>query len=513
MRKRYWYVLVLLTGLLLLLQVYYFRGLHLRLYVQNHPTEAQFDRAYLRNGNPTTPSDVSMTTAISSSTITATPTTRRASNSTTSENTRTEHTHHIQYIYIWGSTIEHGTELFGSTIFRHTTNMHQRGAYWIVPARSTLKLSRMVRESIDRRIRRATRNTTGTNLDGQQPALTKDDVLQGWKVFVVDRSDWPAPRFLQSYLSDVVKFLGWQRLYLITRSTTVGRSYHRAQAYESWNATIPPRLLGRPYNFTSWIGLYCSGIKHFHFAVRDDVYRAINEELVLVGQRSLSITNRTDNNRMGGGAFIPNAVTLDRRYDVAHFWDPGDRLAEAMMRSAVSEAIVRLGAGSMSSISATTAAEPHNVSVLANIVGWRATKGRNFVHEDYIKALLEYKIVVVCQRDRFEDHFRLFEALISGAMVMTDDMIDFPAGIRDNRTIVVYRGIQDMQQKILYYLEHKPERLKIAQAGRSTALFRHREWHRWEDLILGDWTDVNEYGLARLNPGKDYKLGKLPTTL
>jgi hypothetical protein len=164
----------------------------------------------------------------------------------------------IQYIHMLGSTIQHDTELFGSTIFRHTTDMHQKGAYWIVPARSTLKLTRFVRESIDRRMRRATRSAATTNMEGQdqqqqQPPPsppTKDEILQGWKIFVVDRMDWSVPRFLQTYLSDVVKFIGWQPLYLITRSTTVGRSYHRAQAYESWNDTIPARLLGRPYNFT-----------------------------------------------------------------------------------------------------------------------------------------------------------------------------------------------------------------------------------------------------------------------
>jgi hypothetical protein len=52
------------------------------------------------------------------------------------------------------------------------------------------------------------------------------------------------------------------------------------------------------------------------------------------------MTKQKDTDRVSGGTFIPNAVTLNRPYDVAHFWDPGDRLAEATMRSAVSEAIL-----------------------------------------------------------------------------------------------------------------------------------------------------------------------------
>jgi len=37
----------------------------------------------------------------------------------------------------------------------------------------------------------------------------------------------------------------------------------------------------------------------------------------------------------------------------------------------------------------------------------RSVQGRNSVHQDYVEALLYYKIVVVTQRDTWEDHFRI----------------------------------------------------------------------------------------------------------
>jgi spore maturation protein CgeB len=73
----------------------------------------------------------------------------------------------------------------------------------------------------------------------------------------------------------------------------------------------------------------------------------------------------------------------------------------------------------------------------------------------------------------------------------------------DNETFSIYYGLGDMKRKILYFLDHEEERLRIAHAGRNVALRRHREWHRWEDLLLGNWTDERDaYGVSQLNPGR-----------
>jgi spore maturation protein CgeB len=64
----------------------------------------------------------------------------------------------------------------------------------------------------------------------------------------------------------------------------------------------------------------------------------------------------------------------------------------------------------------------------------------------------------------------------------------------------VYKTMEEMQDKILYYLDHREERLRIARAGRDLALNHHRERHRYEDLILGDWSQRDEYGVSLLRP-------------
>ena len=138
----------------------------------------------------------------------------------------------------------------------------------------------------------------------------------------------------------------------------------------------------------------------------------------------------------------------------------------------------------------------HNWTIYNDIIGWRAKKGRTGVHVDYAQALLDYKIIVTAQRDVYEDHWRLFEALISGALVFTDPMLDYPYGIEDGTNIIVYKSFNDLQDKLYYYLTHDKERKEIARNGRIMALEHHRSWHRWEDLILGDWSIRDEYGIS-----------------
>ena len=110
------------------------------------------------------------------------------------------------------------------------------------------------------------------------------------------------------------------------------------------------------------------------------------------------------------------------------------------------------------------------------------------VNENYAAALLSHKIIIVCQRDSWEDHYRLMEALAGGALVMTDPMHPLPAGIEDGKQLVVYESIAALKDKIKYYLEHEEERLEIAQSGHDVAMSRHRSWHRMEELVFGDWS-------------------------
>ena len=88
-------------------------------------------------------------------------------------------------------------------------------------------------------------------------------------------------------------------------------------------------------------------------------------------------------------------------------------------------------------------------------------------------------------RDGWEDHYRLFEALVSGACVFQDYMIGLPHGLENGTSIVMFRNPSELESLLSYYLSHEEERQAIARGGRDVAMSHHRSWHRLEQLVFG----------------------------
>jgi hypothetical protein len=107
------------------------------------------------------------------------------------------------------------------------------------------------------------------------------------------------------------------------------------------------------------------------------------------------------------------------------------------------------------------------------------------IGDSYITNLLKSKIVVVAQRDEWEDHYRLMEALASGALVLTDPMLAMPEGLKNATNVVIYNSLESIPQIIKYYLENDKERHHIAKQGFELAMGRHRAWHRMEKVLFG----------------------------
>jgi spore maturation protein CgeB len=79
----------------------------------------------------------------------------------------------------------------------------------------------------------------------------------------------------------------------------------------------------------------------------------------------------------------------------------------------------------------------------------------------------------------------LFEALISGAVVMTDRMLSLPLGLKNGTSILEFSSADELRSMIEYYLKHTEERLAIAHQGRRISMMHHRSWHRMEEIIFG----------------------------
>jgi spore maturation protein CgeB len=92
---------------------------------------------------------------------------------------------------------------------------------------------------------------------------------------------------------------------------------------------------------------------------------------------------------------------------------------------------------------------------------------------------------VVVQRDGWEDHYRLFEALASGPMVLADKMLGLPRGLENGTNLVLFDILLDMERLILHYLAWPEERIAISKRGLEMAMGQHRTWHRMEELVFG----------------------------
>ena len=134
---------------------------------------------------------------------------------------------------------------------------------------------------------------------------------------------------------------------------------------------------------------------------------------------------------------------MKRKTDVFHPWMPGSRTRLAEHRNGVALALRRLEE------------ERPDLTMILVPMGARSRPGRNAVQKAYVDALLSSKIVVTSQRDRWEDHYRLMEALATGALVLTDPMTHLPSHLVDGESLVVYRSLAELRDKIVYYLENE----------------------------------------------------------
>mmetsp|Transcript_23461 Transcript_23461/g.55590 ORF Transcript_23461/g.55590 Transcript_23461/m.55590 type:complete len:748 (+) Transcript_23461:220-2463(+) len=180
-----------------------------------------------------------------------------------------------------------------------------------------------------------------------------------------------------------------------------------------------------------------------------------------------------------------------RPIDASHLFDPYSKEKKAELRKAVSLLLLDL---QQDAELKQQQRNHNNLTVVAGAVSTAANVGRTSVQSRYLEVLLSSKIVVVAQRDEWEDHYRLFEAIVGGALVMTDFMWSLPPGYQDGVNIIVYNDLDELRRKILYYVDpkHEQKRISIAHAGWKLAMEHHRSYHWMERLFFGQGLSVSE---------------------
>lgn len=96
------------------------------------------------------------------------------------------------------------------------------------------------------------------------------------------------------------------------------------------------------------------------------------------------------------------------------------------------------------------------------------------------------KIVVTCNPSRWEGDFRLWEAMVSGALVFVDTMhVPTPHAFADGEHLVVFDSKNEaaFHGKLGWYLDHPAEARRIARAGFLYALKYHRTVSRIDWIL------------------------------
>ncbi|MGE0761440.1 MAG: glycosyltransferase, partial [Pirellulaceae bacterium] len=82
-------------------------------------------------------------------------------------------------------------------------------------------------------------------------------------------------------------------------------------------------------------------------------------------------------------------------------------------------------------------------------------------------------------------NMRVFEALCSGSLLITNDLSDNGLAdlFEDGTHLVTYGNAAELLDRVRWHLEHEQEREQIAAAGRCEVLARHTYRHRMETLL------------------------------
>ena len=306
-----------------------------------------------------------------------------------------------------------------------------------------------------------------------------------WHIYIIDYTDHPTNNMSCPGIEDAMNVgnnnnIEQQFVHYAQRSIVVGRHWNAKTQWidpgkriqniisVSNSSDIQKAAQLPPHHHHHHRHRHRHRNRHMNYPVRTDIVRTLQRRL----KRKYRGTKLSD---------PIESCCFDRPVDVAHF-SPLDTSNTSIVYQKPYYPKFRHRVSSILEDYCIN----HNYTSFIGTAGRQNEQGRRKVKNPYIDKMLESKIIVLSQRDEWEDHYRLMEAMVSGAMIMNDRMISLPDGYQDGISIVEYESASDLLEKLTYYLdpEHASERQSIAREGRTLAMTRHRSWHRMEELIF-----------------------------
>jgi spore maturation protein CgeB len=112
--------------------------------------------------------------------------------------------------------------------------------------------------------------------------------------------------------------------------------------------------------------------------------------------------------------------------------------------------------------------------------------GRWLSYKETLKTLGQSKIVVNYHQHRFPKNtmlnLRVYEALVSKTLLITDERIDLSHLFGIGREVVVYRTPRELRKKVSHYLSNTSERERIAVAGFKKVSSKHTYEQRMNEI-------------------------------
>lgn len=132
-----------------------------------------------------------------------------------------------------------------------------------------------------------------------------------------------------------------------------------------------------------------------------------------------------------------------------------------------------------------------NISIFGNIPKWLGNKWQNLHQNKYVK--LEEKnhvfygskinLNTIFYGDIDAGNCRLFEVAGAGGFQICDRKEEIKNYFEENKEIVFFDNINELTEKINYYLENQEEAYKIGEAARKRALNEHTYEHRINEVF------------------------------
>lgn len=127
-----------------------------------------------------------------------------------------------------------------------------------------------------------------------------------------------------------------------------------------------------------------------------------------------------------------------------------------------------------------------NYNIHIGICGNNGVTGRNQIQMSYFNKMFHSKIVINCNPCDWEGDYRTWESLASGALVFVDRMITpIIHPLIDGTHIIYYDrdNLNDLKEKVLYYLNNEKHRVDIAKEGNYYALNYHKPSDRIDEIL------------------------------